>query len=159
MKNSSDTSGIERMTFRFVAQHFNHCRNAIPHHEMYGHGNRQIMKQAFELCVVINRTYIQPALSKSPTTKEVSIENVEVLPDKLTEQGIRNSFLSSAQKHTNGNHRHSAIHAQSKPYEGRLHVLCSELLFFYFVLAREYITFNTQTFIHSIYITFKTLLS
>ena len=78
MKNSSDTSGIERATFRFVAQHFNHCPNAVPHHEMYVHRNRQIMKQAFELCVVINRTYIQHALCKSPTTKEVSIEDVGV---------------------------------------------------------------------------------
>ena len=89
MKNSSDTSGIEGATFRFVAQHFKHCPNAVPHHEMYGHRNRQIIKQAFELCVVINRTYIQPALSKAPTTKEVSIEDVEVLPDKLIEQAIR----------------------------------------------------------------------
>ena len=115
MKNSRDTSGIEPTAFRFVAQHFNHCPITVPHHTKYGHRNRQIMKQAFELCVGIKLTYIQPALCMSPTTKEVSIEDVEVLPDKLTEQGIRISFLRSAQKHTNGNHRHSAIQAQSTP--------------------------------------------
>jgi len=45
----------------------------------------------------------------------VSIEDGEVLQVKLTEKGIRNSYLGSAQEHTNGNHRHSAIHAQSTP--------------------------------------------
>ena len=30
MKNSSHTSGIEAATFRFVAQHLNHCANAVP---------------------------------------------------------------------------------------------------------------------------------
>jgi len=50
------------------------------------------MRHAFELCVGINHTYIQPAVCKSPTAREVSIEDVEVLPDKLTEQGIHNSF-------------------------------------------------------------------
>ena len=115
MKNSNDTSGIEPATLRFVAQHFNHCSTAVPHHKSYGHRNRQIMKQAFELCVGKNRTYIQPAVCKTRTTNVVSIEDVEVLPNKLTEQGIPNTFLGSAQEHTNGNHRHSAIHAQSTP--------------------------------------------
>ena len=32
MKNSSDTSGFEPATFRFVAQHLNHCANAVPTH-------------------------------------------------------------------------------------------------------------------------------
>ena len=81
MKNSSDTSGIEAATFRFVAQHLNDCANAVSHLRNFGHQNRQIMKQAYELGVGINRTYIQPVVCKSPTTKEVSIDDVEVLPD------------------------------------------------------------------------------
>jgi hypothetical protein len=31
MKNSNDTSRIEPATFRFVAQHLNHCATAVPH--------------------------------------------------------------------------------------------------------------------------------
>ena len=81
MKNSSDTSGIETTTFRFVAQHLNHCANAVPLLRNFGHRNRQIMKQAYELGAGINRTYIQPVVCKSPATKEVSIDDVEVLPD------------------------------------------------------------------------------
>ena len=50
------------------------------------------MKQAYELVVGIKHTYIQIAVCKSPTTKEVFVEDVEDLPDKLTEQGICNSF-------------------------------------------------------------------
>jgi len=50
------------------------------------------MKHSYDIAVGINRTYIQPAVCKSPTTKEESIDDVEVLPDKLTEQGTRNSF-------------------------------------------------------------------
>jgi len=50
------------------------------------------MKQAYELVVGINYTYIQIAACKSPTTKEVFIEDIEDLPVKLTEQGICNSF-------------------------------------------------------------------
>ena len=81
MKNSSDTSGIEAEIFRFVAQHFNDCANAVPHLRNFGQRNRQKMKQAYELGVRINRTYIQPVVCKSPTTKEVSIDGVEVLAD------------------------------------------------------------------------------
>ena len=91
-KNSSDTSAIEPATFRFVAKHFNHCPTAFPHLRRYDQRNGQIMKQAFDIAVGINHTYIQPAVCKSPSTREVSIEDVEVLPDELTEQGIRNSF-------------------------------------------------------------------
>ena len=36
-KISSDTSGIEPATFRFVAQHFNHCPTAVHNHIRYGH--------------------------------------------------------------------------------------------------------------------------
>ena len=50
------------------------------------------MKHACDIAVGINHTYIQPALSKSPTTREVSIEDVEILPDELTELGTSNSF-------------------------------------------------------------------
>ena len=92
MKNSSDTSGIEAASFRFVAQYLDHCANAVPYLTNFGHRNRQIMKQAYEHGVGINRTYIQPVVSKSPTTKEVYIDDVEVLPDLLTEQGFCKSF-------------------------------------------------------------------
>jgi len=50
------------------------------------------MEHAYDIAVGINHTYIQPAVCKSPTTREVSIEDVKVLLDKLTEQGTRNSF-------------------------------------------------------------------
>jgi len=50
------------------------------------------MKLAYDIAVGINHTYIQPAACKSPTTREVSIEDVDVLLDKLTEQGTHNSF-------------------------------------------------------------------
>jgi len=50
------------------------------------------LKHACDITVGINHTYLQPALSKSPTTREVSIEDVEFLPDELTEQGTSNSF-------------------------------------------------------------------
>ena len=81
MKNSSNTSGIEAATFRFVAQHLNHCANAVPQFKNFGHRNRQIMKQAYELGAGINRTYIQPVVCKSPTRIEVSIDDVQVIPD------------------------------------------------------------------------------
>jgi hypothetical protein len=92
MNNSSDTSGIKPATFRFVAQHINHCATAILHLRRDGQRNRQIMKHACDIAVGINHTYIQPAVCKSPTTREVSIEDVEVLLDKLTERGTSNSF-------------------------------------------------------------------
>ena len=115
LNNSSDTSGFEPATFRFVAQHLNHCATEVPLLRRYGQRNRQVMKHACDIAVGINLTYIQPVVCKSPTTREVSIEDVEVLLDKLTEHGIRNTYLGSAQKRTNDNHRHSAIHAQSTP--------------------------------------------
>ena len=57
------------------------------------------MKQACDIVVGINHKYIQPAVCKSPTTREVSIEDVEVLPDKLTEPGIRNYFNFCTETH------------------------------------------------------------
>ena len=67
MKNSSDTSGIEAATFRFVAQHLNYCANAVPHLRNFDRRNRQVMKQAYELGVGKTvRTYSLWSVSHPP---------------------------------------------------------------------------------------------
>jgi len=35
MKNPSTPAGIELATFRFVAQHLNHCATAVPYYYCY----------------------------------------------------------------------------------------------------------------------------
>jgi len=108
------------------------------------------MKQTFEICEGIIRTYIQPVVCKSPTTKEVSIEDVEVLPNKLTEHGIRNPFLSSAQKHKrpSSTHRYTCtIHAIRTEASRVLLGIVS--LFFRFSKRIHYVQ---HSYIHTFYI-------
>ena len=85
-------SGIEPKTFRFVAHHLKHYVTAVPHLRRYGHQNWHKMKDACDLAVGINHTYIQPVVSKSPSTNLASIVDVDDLRDKLIGQGIRTSL-------------------------------------------------------------------
>ena len=50
------------------------------------------MKDACDIAVWINHTYMQPVVSKSPSTNLASIVDVDDLTDKLIEQGIRTSL-------------------------------------------------------------------
>jgi len=64
MKNRLTPAGIEPATFRFVAQHLNHCATAVPS-EYYVHASIQYLtvdilykKKKMQLSTVINPTSV-----------------------------------------------------------------------------------------------------
>jgi len=49
MKTSNETTGIEPATFRFVAQHLNHCATAVPSQLQYYPQINMLMRQVTSL--------------------------------------------------------------------------------------------------------------
>ena len=50
MKNPLTPAGIEPATFRFVAQHFNHCATAVPPNILSVNTNNERMSRDKKLC-------------------------------------------------------------------------------------------------------------
>jgi len=65
IKNSMTPSGMEPATFRFVAQHLNHCATAVPYVELYGLFKDVLLKKNGSSSHKYCLTYVLTVLMKS----------------------------------------------------------------------------------------------
>ena len=90
MKNPLTQAGIEPATFRFVAQHLNHCTTAVPLHVNYGlyigPGRTKIKLNKFQ-CRHTNAKFVPNPLNRFGDETYIRPLKIVILTDYTSTMG------------------------------------------------------------------------